>query len=113
MRVLIYHRIDGRRSDGINRELMERHLSNLETTAKGMGHTVTGMFYDFSSGCTVDRPGLENLMEAVETGVAEGIMVKDLSRLARDRDTLEQIQERIRAADGRLLGADNCLSSGG
>lgn len=113
MRVLIYHRIDGGCSDGINQELMEFQLNNLKTAAKEQGHTVVGEFYDFASGCALGRPGLDNLLKSMESGIAEGILVKDLSRLARDRDTAEQVQSRIRKADCCLLSVDNCLRSGG
>ena len=81
MRVLIYHRIDGGCSDGMNQELMELHLSNLKTAAEGQGHTVVGEFYDFASGCTLERSGLDSLLKSVEAGIADAILVKDFSRL--------------------------------
>lgn len=113
MRVLIYHRIDGGCCDGMSRELMELHLRNLKAAVEEQGHTVVGEFYDFAPGCSLGRPGLESLLKSMESGIAEGVMVKDLSRLARDRDAAEQIQSRIRKADGCLLSVDNCLCSGG
>ena len=113
MRVLIYHRIDGGCCDGMSRELMELHLRNLKTAVEEQGHTVAGEFYDFASGCALERPGLDSLLKSMESGIAEGVMVKDLSRLARDRDVAEQIQSRIRKADCCLLSVDSPLCKGG
>lgn len=111
MRVLIYHRIDGGCSDGMSQELMELHLNNLKTAAEEQGHTVVGEFYDFVSGCALERPGLDSLLKSMESGIADAILVKDFSRLARDRDGAEQIQRRIKKANGCLLSVDNCLCS--
>ena len=113
MRVLIYHRIDGGCCDGMSRELMELHLRNLKTAVEEQGHTVVGEFYDFAPGCALGRPGLESLLKSIESGIAEGILVKDFSRLARDRDVAEQIQRRIKTANGCLLSVDSCLCNGG
>ena len=113
MRVLIYHRIDGGCSDGRNQELMELHLNNLKIAAEEQGHTGVGEFHDFASGCTLERPGLDSLLKSVEAGIAEGILVKDFSRLARDRDMAERIQMRIKKVDGCLLNIDSCYCDGG
>ena len=96
MRVLIYHRIDGGYSDGMNQELMKFHLSNLKTAAEEQRHMVVGEFYDFASGCALERPGLDSLLKSMESGIADAILVKEFSRLARDRDVAEQIQRRIK-----------------
>ena len=113
MRVLIYHRIDGSCSDGMNQELMELPLSNLKTAAEGQGHTVVGEFYDFASGCALGRPGLDSLLKSMESGIADAILAKDFSRLARDRDAAERIQMRIKKVDGCLLNIDSCYCDGG
>lgn len=113
MRVLIYHRIDGGCSDGMNQELMELHLSNSKTAAEGQGHTVVGEFYDCASGFALECPGLDSLLKSMESGIADAILAKDFSRLARDRDMAERIQRRIKKVDGCLLGVGSCHCDGG
>lgn len=96
----------------MSQELMELHLSSLKAAAEEQGHTIVGEFYDFASGCTLERPGLDSLFKSVEAGIAEGILAKDFSRLARDRDAAEQIQMRIKKLDGCLLNIDSCHCDG-
>lgn len=64
-------------------------------------------------GCALGRSGLDSLLKSMESGIAEGILVKDFSRLARDRDVAERIQRRIKKANGCLLSVDSYLCNGG
>lgn len=103
MKVLIYHRIDSRSPSDMDREMMDAHLNSLQLAAEEAGHSVVGMFCDFTNGLTVERPGLTKALNAIGAGTAEGILVKDLSRLARTWSVLDQIQKKLPNAGGCLL----------
>lgn len=103
MKVFIYHRIDSSNPNDMDRELMNCHLSCLKKAAEHHGHIVVGMFHDFANGLSLERPGLGSLMDAVDGKNAEGVVVKDLSRIGRDGFTTEQIQRRLESAGCRVF----------
>ena len=103
MKVFIYHRIDSSSLNDMDRELMNCHLSCLKKAAERYGHTVVGMFHDFANGLSLERPGLGSLLDAVDGRSAEGVVVKDFSRIGRDGFTAKQIQRRLRSAGCRVF----------
>lgn len=103
MKVIIYHRIDSSNPSDSDRELMKGHLHRLELEADKHGYTVVERFYDFANGLSIERPGLGCLLDAVEDGMAEGILVSNLTRISRDGLTMDQIQKRLKSAGCTLL----------
>lgn len=103
MKVLIYHCIDSRSPNDMDREMMAAHLNSLQLAAEEAGHSVIGTSCDFANGLTVERPGLTKTLKAIDTGIAEGVFVKDLSRLARTWSISEQFQQKLQSVDGCLL----------
>ena len=103
MKVFIYHRIDSSNPNDMDRELMNCHLSSLKKAAEHHGHTVVGMFYDFANGLSLERPGLGSLLDAVDDKSADGVVVKNFSRIGRDGFTAKQIQRRLRSAGCRVF----------
>lgn len=107
MKVLIYHRIDSRSPSDMDREMMDAHLNSLQLAAEEAGHSVVGLFCDFTNGLTVERPGLTKALNAIGAGTAEGILVKDLSRFARTRPALEQLQKELQDVGRYLLTVES------
>ena len=57
----------------------------LQKVAKEKGYTDTIFFIDDGiTGTTLDRPGFQNMIKAIEAGYIAAVIVKDLSRLGRD-----------------------------
>ena len=61
----------------------------LTKVAKEKGYTNLVHFFDDGiSGVTMDRPGLQSMLQEIERGKAAAVFVKDLSRLGRDYITV-------------------------
>ena len=57
----------------------------LKKVAKEKGYADTLFFVDDGiSGTTLDRPGFQQMIKAIEAGYISAVLVKDLSRLGRD-----------------------------
>jgi DNA invertase Pin-like site-specific DNA recombinase len=55
------------------------------------------------SGVTMDRPGLQRLLEDVEAGVADVVVARDAARLSRSSRDFVRILERFNAAGSELV----------
>ena len=66
---------------------------------------------DGISGTRFDRPGFTAMMEEVEAGRVEAIIVKDMSRLGRDYLKVGQIMEILRQRGVRLIAINDGVDS--
>lgn len=66
---------------------------------------------DGISGTRFDRPGFNAMMEEVEAGRVEAIVVKDMSRLGRDYLKVGQIMEILRQKGVRLIAINDGVDS--
>lgn len=66
-------------------------MKDLLEEAERRGYIVVGTSQDQQSGNSIRRTGLKLMMGAVRRGEARTVMVWDLSRLSRDKDTLIRI----------------------
>ena len=66
---------------------------------------------DGISGTRFDRPGFTAMMEEVEAGHVEAVIVKDMSRLGRDYLKVGQIMEILRQKDVRLIAVNDGVDS--
>ena len=62
---------------------------------------------DGISGTRFDRPGFTAMMEQVEAGNVEAIIVKDMSRLGRDYLKVGQVMEILRQRGVRLIAIND------
>lgn len=87
----------------------------LEEYAENHGFRNTRHFTDDGiSGTRFDRPGFLKMMEEIEAGNVEVVLVKDMSRMGRDYLKVGQIMEMLRQKDVRLIAInDNVDSSNG
>ena len=80
MRVWLYYRLSRDEDDELNS--LKNQRSIIESYALSNGHTIVGESFDDNvSGMHFNRAGIEKIYEAVESGVMDAIVVKDLSRL--------------------------------
>jgi DNA invertase Pin-like site-specific DNA recombinase len=66
---------------------------------------------DGVSGTRFDRPGFMAMMEEVEDGSVEAIIVKDMSRLGRDYLKVGQVMEILRQRGVRLIAINDNVDS--
>ena len=66
---------------------------------------------DGISGTRFDRPGFLAMMEEVEAGRVEAIVIKDMSRLGRDYLKVGQVMEVLRQRGVRLIAINDCVDS--
>ena len=66
---------------------------------------------DGISGTRFDRPGFLAMMEEVEAGRVEAIVIKDMSRLGRDYLKVGQVMEVLRQRDVRLIAINDGVDS--
>jgi DNA invertase Pin-like site-specific DNA recombinase len=66
---------------------------------------------DGISGTRFDRPGFTAMMEEVEVGRVDAIIVKDMSRLGRDYLKVGQIMEILRQKNVRLIALNDGVDS--
>ena len=66
---------------------------------------------DGVSGTRFDRPGFLAMMEEVEAGRVEAIVIKDMSRLGRDYLKVGQVMEILRQRGVRLIAINNGVDS--
>ena len=66
---------------------------------------------DGISGTRFDRPGFTAMMEEVEAGRVEAIIVKDMSRLGRDYLKVGQVMEILRQRSVRLIAINDGVDS--
>ena len=79
------------RSGSQNRSILTAQMKDLLEEAERRGYIVVGTSQDQQSGNSIRRTGLKLMMGAVRRGEARTVMVWDLSRLSRDKDTLIRI----------------------
>ena len=80
--------------------------SIIESYALSNGHTTVGESFDDNvSGMHFNRAGIEKIYEAVEAGVMDAIVVKDLSRLGRHRTQTALFIDFLRENHIRVLSA--------
>lgn len=84
----------------------------LEDYAKRNGYTNTVHFTDDGiSGTRFDRPGFMAMMQEVDNGNVDTIIIKDLSRLGRDYLKVGQYMEILRQKGVRLIAINDGIDS--
>ena len=108
----LYERLS--RDDGDDKESnsISTQKSLLEEYAKNNGLPNPTHFTDDGiSGTRFDRPGFMAMMDEVEAGRVECIVVKDMSRLGRDYLKVGQIMELLRQKNVRLVAVNDGVDS--
>ena len=104
MRVWLYYRLSRDEDEELNSLLNQRSI--IESYALSHGHTIVGESCDDNiSGMHFDRDGIEQLTEAVDAGLIDAVIVKDLSRLGRHRTQTALYIDYLRQNHVRVLSA--------
>ena len=84
MRVWLYYRLS--RDEDKQFNSLKNQYNIIESYALNNGHTIVGSSFDDNvSGMHFNRAGIDELTEAVENGMIDAVIVKDLSRLGRHK----------------------------
>ena len=104
MRVWLYYRLSRDEDEELNSLMNQRSI--IESYALSHGHTIVGESFDDNiSGMHFDRCGIEQLTGAVDAGLIDAVIVKDLSRLGRHRTQTAVFIEYLRKNRVRVLSA--------
>ena len=104
MRVWLYYRLSRDEDEELNSLMNQRSI--IESYALSHGHTIVGESCDDNiSGMHFDRDGIEQLTEAVDAGLIDAVIVKDLSRLGRHRTQTALYIDYLRKNRVRVLSA--------
>ena len=104
MKVWLYYRLSRDEDKELNSLSNQRNIIYHYATANG--HEVVGESFDDNvSGMHFNRAGIDRICEAVEAGIVEAIVVKDLSRLGRHRTQTALFIDYLREHQVRVLSA--------
>ena len=103
-------RVGGRDGDSFISPDVQR--VRIEAAAKGAGVKIGEWFTDLDeSGGKIDRPEFQRALERIDAGLSDGLIVAKLDRFARSVLHARQALERIQAAGGSLISAEDGFDS--
>ena len=79
--------------DGVSASVLIAQMKEVLDEAARKGIRTVGTSQDMCSGELLDRAGLRDALNAVKKGIANAVLVRDVSRLSKDQHTLLQIME--------------------
>lgn len=104
MRAWLYYRLSRDEDEELNSLMNQRSI--IESYALSHGHTIVGESFDDNiSGMHFNRDGIDQLTEAVDAGLIDAVIVKDLSRLGRHRTQTALYIDYLRQNHVRVLSA--------
>ena len=85
---------------------LERQAEELRRYAEQAGYTIVGAAAEHGSGMTLDRPALQEVMEAVLAGKVDVVLISSLDRIGRDwgmtKQYIDLLTEQIEAHYRRI-----------
>ena len=85
---------------------LERQAEELRRYAEQAGYTIVGVAAEHGSGMTLDRPALQEVMEAVLAGKVDVVLISSLDRIGRDwgmtKQYIDLLTEQIEAHYRRI-----------
>ena len=109
-RLWLYGRLS-RDEDAAMNSLKNQRQILLDYCARANGTIVGESFDDNMSGMNFERPGIYQLSEAVETGLVDAVVVKDLSRLGRHKTQTAFFMDFLHGYNVRVLSVTENIDS--
>lgn len=104
MRIWLYYRLSRDEGEELNSLTNQRKI--IYDYAVSQGHEIVGESFDDNvSGMHFNREGIDKIYEAVEAGLIDAVIVKDLSRLGRHRTQTALFIDYLREHSVRVLSA--------
>ena len=82
---------------------LERQAEELRRYAEQAGYTIVGAAAEHGSGMTLDRPALQEVMEAVLAGKVDMVLISSLDRIGRDWGMTKQYIDLLTEHKVKLL----------
>ena len=82
---------------------LERQAEELRRYAEQAGYTIVGAAAEHGSGMTLDRPALQEVMEAVLAGKVDVVLISSLDRIGRDWGMTKQYIDLLTEHKVKLL----------
>ena len=82
---------------------LERQAEELRRYAEQAGYTIVGVAAEHGSGMTLDRPALQEVMEAVLAGKVDVVLISSLDRIGRDWGMTKQYIDLLTEHKVKLL----------
>ena len=98
MKAYIYCRVA--HDDGFSLKLQADELRHYANRA---GYTIVGIAAEYGSGVTLDRPALQEVMEAVLAGKVDVVLISSLDRIGRDWGMTKQYIDLLTEHKVKLL----------
>ena len=86
-------------------------LHKLRCYAEQAGYTIVGVAAEHGSGMTLDRPALQEVMEAVLAGKVDVVLISSLDRIGRDWGMTKQYIDLLTEHKVKLLCLRERVSS--
>ena len=110
MRVWLYYRLS--RDEDKQFNSLKNQYSIIESYALNNGYTIVGSSFDDNvSGMHFNRAGIDELTDAVENGMIDAVIVKDLSRLGRHKTQTALYIDYLRQNNVRVLSATESIDT--
>lgn len=97
------------RSSDKHLKVLFRQMQNLLDEASRRECTVAGTSQDMGSGKSMARMGLKQMMRAVKDGLAQAVLVQNLTRLSHDPAILMRILEFLQDHNAVLITTESDL----
>ena len=97
------------RSSDKHPSVLFQQMRNLLDVANRQKYTVAGTSQDMGTGRSMARMGLKQMMRAVKGGLAQAVLVQNLTRLSHDPAILIQILEFLQDHDAVLITTESDL----
>ena len=97
------------RSSDKHPSVLFQQMRNLLDVANRQKYTVEGTSQDMGTGRSMARMGLKQMMRAVKGGLAQAVLVQNLTRLSHDPAILIQILEFLQDHDAVLITTESDL----
>lgn len=91
---------------------LENQMNYLRSFAEKHQLNVVGESQDEASGLTLDRPGLNDFLEAVRQGRTDALLTKDLTRLGRDVMRTATWTAQLNASGAGVFSVTNLIFRG-
>lgn len=105
MRVVTYTRVSSRTQDTALQQ------TALLDYCRSRGFEIAGQYTDTASGARADRPGLLAMMDAIQNGQADAVVVYKLDRLGRSLRDLIRIIDDLKALKVGLISVTDSIDT--
>lgn len=99
MKVALYLRV----ANGSQNEVLSAQEFYLRDWANKQGYEVTSALHDMAPGASLERPGLQTLLSALDSKQFDAVLVKGAERLARNLQLVPKLADTFQRAGVQVI----------